>query len=205
MRGLQLLPRALGVVAIVGMASALGACGTDDPTDGTTARPDTTLSTGLTLPEPTPGVEPPAGVEVFDGLSNQHVDTPVVYPHTPPVGGEHAFPPFWQNCRFYDSPVPSEHAVHSMEHGAVWITYSPDLPLDQVALLAQLAADYVLISEFDGLPSPIVASAWGRQLQVSAATDVALVDFVEAFANGPQTPEPGAPCSGGTDSLTLGE
>jgi hypothetical protein len=184
------------VVLVVGVS-----CGGDD--SGGAAAAEGTLPTGLTLPEPTPGKDPPDAVEQFDDLSTDHVDTPVEYPQTPPVGGPHAFPPYWQNCGFYDSAVPSEHAVHSMEHGAVWITYSPDLPAEQKGLLSQLAGGHVLVSAFDGLPSPIVASAWGRQLQVQSATDVDLVDFVEAFEQGPQTPEPGAPCSGGTDSLTL--
>ena len=90
-----------------------------------------------------------------------------------------------------------------MEHGAVWITYSPDLPDDQKGLLSQLAGGHVLVSAFEGLPSPIVASAWGRQLELESATDVALVDFLEAFEEGPQTPQPGAPCSGGPGALTL--
>jgi hypothetical protein len=180
----------------------LGAsCGGDGGSGGTAS--GSTLPTGLTLAVPTPGSDPPAGVEAFDNLSTDHVDTPVDYPQTPPVGGPHAYPPYWQNCRFYETAVPSEHAVHSMEHGAVWITYSPDLAGDEVGLLSQLAGDHVLVSAFEDLPSPIVASAWGRQLQVESATDVALVDFVEAFEQGPQTPEPGAPCSGGTDSVTL--
>jgi hypothetical protein len=141
--------------------------------------------------------QPPDGVATIDGLSRDHVDGAVAYAQTPPVGGEHA--PVWQNCRVYDAPVVNERAVHSLEHGAVWITWRPDLPDDQVDAVRRLAdgQGFVLASPFPGLPSPVVASAWGRQLPLESADDPRLAQFVRAFAQGPQTPEPGAPCSGG--------
>ncbi|WP_194922430.1 DUF3105 domain-containing protein, partial [Catenulispora rubra] len=58
-----------------------------------------------------------AGVKSFSGLSRNHVTTPVTYPQTPPVGGDHA--PVWLNCGVYTAPVANENAVHAMEHGAV--------------------------------------------------------------------------------------
>ena len=87
-----------------------------------------------------------------------------------------------------------------MERGAVWITYQPDLPSDQVEVLKNLAHDntYVLVSPFPDSPAPVVASAWGKQLQLDSATDPRLDQFVSAFREGTQTPEPGAPCIGGT-------
>lgn len=193
--------RARSFISAVAVATVLivGCSGKSD----TSGSVDPGYETDLTLPTPTPGGKPPAGVQIFEGLSQEHVDTPVEYPQSPPVGGPHAFPPNWQTCKFYDSPVPNEQAVHSLEHGAVWITYSPDLPANQVALLRQLAGGHVLVSQYKGLTSPLVATAWGRQLPIQAATDVALVDFIAAFEEGPQTPELGAPCEGGTESLTL--
>ena len=92
---------------------ALAACGS-----GSTAA--TTLAPGQTA-APLPG-EPP-GVKTYTGLARNHVDTPVDYPQSPPVGGPHW--PVWQNCQYYDTSVPNERAVHSLEHGAVWITYLP--------------------------------------------------------------------------------
>ncbi len=172
------------------------------------SRGDTTIDaeapkTDLTLPAPTPGNDPPPGVESFGPLSNDHVRGPVSYPQVPPVGGPHAFPPNWQNCAFYDEPVPSEQAVHSIEHGAVWITYSPDLGADEVGLLATLAGDRVLVSPYPDLPKPVVASAWGRQLLLDSVSDVRLVDFIEAFTDAATSPEPGGPCANGTNSRTL--
>jgi hypothetical protein len=124
----------------------------------------------------------------------------VDYPQNPPVGGDHA--PEWQNCGYYNMPIRNENAVHSMEHGAVWITYRPDLPQDQVDRLKRLAngRTYVLASPYPGLAAPVVASAWGRQLQLDSASDSRLEQFVQYFAQGPTTPEKGAPCTGGLGS-----
>ncbi len=65
----------------------------------------------------------PQGTQTYTGLSRGHTDAPVSYPQTPPVGGDHA--PVWQNCGFYGQAVLTGRGVHSMEHGAVWVTYRP--------------------------------------------------------------------------------
>lgn len=141
---------------------------------------------------------PPAGVQTFSGLTRNHVTATVHYPQTPPVGGDHN--PVWLNCGVYASPVHNENAVHSMEHGAVWITYQPTLPASQ---LTTLRADvnshsYTVLSPYSGIPSPVVASAWGVQLRLPDASDPRLAQFIRYYERGPQTPESGAPCSGGT-------
>jgi hypothetical protein len=144
-------------------------------------------------------------VKTYDvGQAGEHTEGEVDYAQNPPAGGEHN--PVWQNCGFYGKPVRDENAVHSLEHGAVWITYSPDLPQDQVDELQGIAESqsYVLVSPFPDLPSntPVVASAWGKQVGLSGANDPGLESFIQAFQQGPQTPEPGAVCTGGT-SATL--
>ena len=140
---------------------------------------------------------PPEGVQSFSVLDKYHTEEPVPYSQIPPVGGPHD--PVLQNCGFYDTPVRDENAAHSLEHGAVWITYSPDLPTDQVELLRALANSHthVLVSPYPDLPAWLVASAWGEQLWLEGAYDPRLEQFVSAFEQGPQNPEPGAPCSGG--------
>jgi putative peptide zinc metalloprotease protein len=142
----------------------------------------------------------PDGVQSFEVLERNHVAYAVDYPQTPPVGGNHA--PIWQNCGFYAEPVADETAVHSMEHGAVWITYQPDLPQSQLESLQQLARGQsdVLVSPSSDLPTSVVASAWGRQLQLESVDDARLKQFVLASRNGDQAPERGGPCSGGRGS-----
>lgn len=136
-------------------------------------------------------------VQSFD-VQQGHVETPVTYAQNPPAGGEHA--PVWLNCGVYAEPVPNENAVHAMEHGAVWVTYRPDLPSADVAALRQtLPGTYTVLSPYEGLPAPVVVSAWGKQLRLDGARDPRLTAFVTAYRQGPQTPEPGATCSGGLD------
>ena len=147
--------------------------------------------------------KPEAKAVELTGLVNygpqlrDHVDSNVTYAQTPPVGGTHN--PTWQNCGIYAEPIRKELGVHSMEHGAVWITYRPDLPAAAVDTLRALLRGwpYALLSPYPDLPSPVVASAWGVQMRVESAGDPRLGAFLSRYVNGMQTPEPGAPCTGG--------
>jgi hypothetical protein len=148
------------------------------------------------------GVTVPPGTQTFAETDHSHVTGTVTYDRVPPAGGAHNPTPL--NCGVYSQPVPNENAVHSLEHGAVWITYSPTLPADQLAVLQQLVTShyvgterYLILSPYVGLPAPIVASAWGAQLSVQQASDTRLVDFIHAYAGSGQGGEPGAPCTGG--------
>ncbi len=137
------------------------------------------------------------GIVTYSNLSRQHVTGTINYPQVPPVGGNHN--PVWQNCGIYTQPIPNENAVHSMEHGAVWITYQPTLSTQDVGQLTSLASghSYVLLSPYPNLPSPVVITAWGVQLKVTSASDPRLAQFLKYYEQGPQTQEPGAACSGG--------
>jgi hypothetical protein len=108
----------------------------------------------------------------------------------------------WQNCGFYPEPIVAENGVHSMEHGAVWITYRPTLAKDDIDRLRKLTSQtFVLVSPWEkGLSTPVVASAWGKQLRLPSASDPRLKAFVRAFRLGPQTLERGAACTGGLGS-----
>jgi hypothetical protein len=50
----------------------------------------------------------------------------------------------------------------------------------------------VLVSPFEDLPAPLVASAWGKQLTLQSTEASGLERFIGAYNQGPQTPEPGA-------------
>jgi hypothetical protein len=146
------------------------------------------------------------GVIVAEGeLARGHVSGPVDYPQTPPNSGDHNVTP--QQCAVYTEPIAPEHAVHSLEHGAVWLTYNDDVPDDQVAELASKIQGeaYGLMSPVPEQSSPINLSAWGRRLSVESADDKRIDDFIRGYTAGPQTPEPGAACIGNTTTGPLQE
>lgn len=137
-----------------------------------------------------------SAVKTFETADPWHVESPVEYPQSPPVSGNHS--PGWQNCGFYEEPVRNEPAVHSMEHGAVWITFRPGLPASDIRTLRSKTANqpYLLVTPYLKLRKPVVATAWGHQLELEGVDDPRLALFVLAYQQGPQTPEPGAPCLG---------
>ncbi|MEV4202988.1 DUF3105 domain-containing protein [Micromonospora globbae] len=131
-------------------------------------------------------------------LKRNHVRGAVTYPVSPPVGGDHN--PIWQNCLgdIYPAAIANENAVHSLEHGAVWITYRPDLPADQVDTLAKRVrgTPYMFMSPFPGLDRPISLQAWGLQLKLDSAADPRVDQFIRDFRI-KAAPEPNASCSNG--------
>ncbi|WP_344079263.1 DUF3105 domain-containing protein [Luedemannella helvata] len=129
---------------------------------------------------------------------NSHEWGPLTYQVNPAVGGSHNYN--IQNCMgdVYKAPIPQEHAVHSLEHGAVWITYRPDLPQDQVDKLAKKidGVAFTMMSPYPNLDSPISLQSWGFQLKVDNADDPRIDKYIQALRLN-ATMEEGAACSGG--------
>nr|WP_157437170.1 DUF3105 domain-containing protein [Actinoplanes subtropicus] len=127
-----------------------------------------------------------------------HKDGTLSYVTSPPVGGAHNPTP--QNCNgdVYDAPIANEHAVHSLEHGAVWVTYKQGLPADQVAVLAKKVQgkDYTLMSPYAGLDKNVSVQVWGYQLKVDDVNDPRIDQFIKD-TRVVAAMEPGVSCSGG--------
>ncbi|MER6264066.1 DUF3105 domain-containing protein [Streptomyces sp900105245] len=140
------------------------------------------------------------GVRTWSGkLARTHVTTKVSYPMHPPVGGNHN--PVWLNCNgdVYTEPVQDENAVHALEHGAVWVTYTAKAKKADVDALAAKVkkTPYSLMSPYANQDAPLILSAWGHQVTVKSASDPEVDKFFAAYVQGRQTPEPGASCTGG--------
>lgn len=137
-----------------------------------------------------------AGIRYLDVASRDHVPELSGGPEGPPAGGNHK--PTWQNCGFYDEAVDTGAAVHSLEHGAVWLTYRQDLSATDLDLLRRISASRakVLISRWDGsLSTPLLASAWGAQQPMTSASDPGLEAFLRQFEGALSSPEHDGPCT----------
>ena len=139
---------------------------------------------------------PPEGIKVYPATTNRSVRGPIEYEREPPTNGDHA--PVWQDCGFYERPVQDRYAVHSMDHGVIWITYRPNLPAGQVNKLRSYGDEpYVLVSPYPGQDAPVIATSWRVQLALNGAEDPRLRQFVEQFRISELSPLSGNRCTGG--------
>ena len=130
--------------------------------------------------------------------ARDHKDGTLTYVTSPPVGGAHNATP--QNCSgdVYDAPIANEHAVHSLEHGAVWVTYKQGLAADQVDVLKKKVEgkDYMLMSPYTGLDKNVSVQVWGYQLKTDDVNDPRIDQFIKDTRLVAAL-EPGISCSGG--------
>jgi len=137
-----------------------------------------------------------SGVVIF-GNQASHLTGRIDYPQDPPAGGAHNA--LWQNCGAYNRPLYDEYAVHSLEHGAVWILYREGVAVDQVQQLQEAISgeSRTLLSPYPDLRSMVVVVAWNAQLDLDSATDPRLLKFIQKYGQGNLAPEAGGPCRGG--------
>jgi len=140
----------------------------------------------------------PASYVDYKAAIHINADQRVAYNRYPPVGGPHDGT--WANCTgiVYATAVRNENMVHTLEHGAVWITYNPDTIADgDLATLTSLVQGqpYTTLSPYPGLDSPISLQAWAHQLKVDSASDERVKQFITALRQNRWVyPETGATC-----------
>lgn len=184
------------------LSTILAACNTTSPTSGSAHAEEPTavsLQSGFPDKPIIPNDSGIDGVQTFPDKSEYHhhvTSLPAPEGDVPPPFGAHYGA--WQNCGIYDRPVELGTALHSLEHGAVWLTYASDLSAEQIADLQSLARGhgYVLMSPYPLQTKPVVLTAWGVQLVIDSLPDDRIAKFIAYYEEGPQNPEPGAPCSG---------
>jgi hypothetical protein len=183
------MSRRAAVGSVVGIAAAALLAAGCSSTVGGSGQPAATSGSGSAG-----GL---TGVVHKEITARDHVAGPVDYPDSPPMGGRHN--PVWADCTgtVYTRPIANENAVHSLEHGAVWVTYRPGLDAAGVAALKTLVAghDYTMMSPYPGLDRAVSVQAWGYQLKTDSAGDPRIKLFIGAYRQNPKTtPEYGATC-----------
>jgi hypothetical protein len=204
---------AVAVVLGLGGVAGLGGCSIEEPGEPVAASGYATAQTNFRPspdnPDPTDDIE---GVtkEYYPAAYHVLPTARVRYEFSPPFGGRHDG--VWASCTgvVYPEAIRTENAVHSLEHGAVWITYNPDeVDTDAVALLAERVdgVDYTLMSPYPGLDHAVSVQSWGHQLKVDRADDPRIDQFIAATRQNVETgvysedpdasgfPEPGATCA----------
>jgi Protein of unknown function (DUF3105) len=191
---LRRLTLALSVLTLL---ISLAACSGDaggDPSGPSSEGEARTTSGGEPIGPADEGIE---GVEAFRVDSHAHTEENLTYEPAPPTGGDHY--PVPATCGFYESdPPPDELLVHDLEHGAVWIAYDPALDAAQKSALSTLVAQQakVTATPYPDLDSPLVVTAWARQLRLDSVDDPRVLQFIEIYRNSSNAPEPNAACQG---------
>jgi hypothetical protein len=160
--------------------------------------PSTTIP-GIYVGASTPASsETPAEYVDYRAAIHITADQRVAYNRFPPVGGPHDGT--WANCNgiVYTTAVRNENMVHTLEHGAVWITYNPDTisPADLTTLTGLVEnKPFMSLSPYPGLDSTIALQAWAHQLKLDSASDPRVEQFITALRQNRWVyPETGATC-----------
>lgn len=175
------------------LALALVGCGSNDP-ELVTLHPDAAPIA--------PFVECTVEIRAAPPASANHQTpcTPTNY-QLPTAGGDHYS--VWADFGAYAQPVPWGFLVHSMEHGAVVLSYRCEgadcAPIEAAfdALRSRQPADALCVREDvpnrlivapePSLEWPIALSAWGHTYRATCIDPASLADFVDAhYAGGPE-------------------
>ena len=134
-----------------------------------------------------PSQGPRPGVEHKD-KGQQHVQGLDTKPNTKAeidTSGNHDQAPLpWQ---VYDQEIPDAKVIHNLEHGGIYISYSPDLPADQIAKIKALFSKPYSRENFSPIKaivaprtansSPIVMSSWKRSMKLEKYDEEKMVQY----------------------------
>lgn len=127
-----------------------------------------------------------------EGSSHIQEGTRVTYQSNPPTSGNHWSTPLRDGI--YDTQKPDEGAIHSLEHGRVWITYKPDIGQETIdAIKDGLKGQFgIIVSPRAANETDIALAAWTRldtfNLNEDGTVDIKrILDFTQRYRNkGPE-------------------
>ncbi len=116
-----------------------------------------------------------------------------VYNSNPPTSGSHYAEPARPGFRGTEQ-IADGHLIHSLEHGLIWISYQPDVPVAVVEALKDFDDGLTVITQREANGTDIAVAAWGRldtfDLSGDTLTDEEqqrIEDFIARYVNrGPE-------------------
>ena len=147
---------------------------------------------GIFLLAQTAGPEGEDASVAYDTQGRNHIADGATHPEynsNPPSSGWHYASP--AGGGFYDEPLPDEQVIHNLEHGDIWIAYSPDLSDEVVDVIKSFAGRYVVVSPRSENEGAISLVAWGRvdtfDVENGVVDEVRIRDFITRYDNrGPE-------------------
>lgn len=83
----------------------------------------------------------------------------------------------------FESPVDDGYLVHALEHGVVWLAYSPELidaqGLEGLRALAEESSSDVILAPRPANDVALYAVSWGRRLETAPSDADLLRTFIE--------------------------
>jgi len=154
------------------------------------------LLTAQNTKEQTKLSKPLVGEEIADqGRGHVPDGTKLDFNSNPPTSGRHFAK--WTTAGFYDKSQEDGNLVHSLEHGAVIVSYKSDLPKDDVekikSFFSSVSVSKKIMVPRDNLDVPVALTSWGRLLKlqtIDATTEAKIKEFMET--NEDRGPEKGA-------------
>ncbi len=128
------------------------------------------------------GEDPSKAVSVLEDRSHISVgSTHEAYNSNPPTSGPH----YGQTARsgFRDEIIPDEHIIHNLEHGDIWISYSPRVSDEIKKQLKKFGAAKVIITSREANETDIALVAWGRLDTFNIENEVFPEQHIRDFIN----------------------
>ncbi len=122
--------------------------------------------------------------EFFKAQSRDHVNPGQehsAYNSNPPTGGWHYDRP--AQSGIYDVEIADETIIHNLEHSHIWIAYHPDLSIEEVDKLAEIAKDYgsrIVMTKRAANDSKIALVAWEHLLKMDLVDEALIRRFIDA-------------------------
>ncbi len=109
----------------------------------------------------------------------QRGETHPAYNSNPPTSGWH-YGDGVGGAGIHDSEVPDELLVHSLEHGAVILTYNENLPQSEIENLKQIFRQTTgkgIMVPRKNLDVPVALTSWGRLLKLQTIDEKTIKEF----------------------------